>query len=170
MDGTSMAGPICAGAAGIVKSFFPSYTGLQVGEQLKVTADNIYAVGSNSSYKDKLGTGRINLYRALTESSPSVKMSPITIIDGNDNVFIAGDTLLITGKFVNYLAAASNVTATLSSTNTDVTILNPALNVGSLATLATFDVNKSNAYKVLIKSSASTNEKVLFKINCADGA
>lgn len=170
MDGTSMAGPICAGAAAIVKSFYPSYTGLQVGEQLKVTADNIYGIGSNSSYKDKLGTGRINLYRALTESSPSVKMSPIKAIDGKDESFNVGDTLFITGKIINYLAPATNVVGTLSTTNTDVTILNPTINAGAIGTLSTVDVNKLNAFKILIKPSASLNEKILFKLSFADGS
>ena len=70
----SMSSPVVAGVARIVKNHFPSYNGLQVGERLKITADNIY--GSNPSYLNKLGTGRINLFRALTDpASPSVVMT-----------------------------------------------------------------------------------------------
>lgn len=171
MQGTSMAGPICAGAAGIVKSFFPSYTGLQVGEQLRVTADNIYGIGNNNSYKGRLGTGRINLYRALTETtSPSVKMDPIKFTDGNDDSFTVGDTVIIKGSLLNYLAATKNLTATLSTTNTDVTILNATINGGVINTMSKFDVDNTNGFKVLIKPSASINEKVSFKISFVDGS
>ncbi|MEO6902595.1 MAG: S8/S53 family peptidase [Bacteroidia bacterium] len=171
MDGTSMAGPITAGAAGIVKSFFPTYTGMQVGEQLRVTADDIYGVGSNKSYKDRLGTGRINLFRALTETtSPSVKMDPLKVTDGNDESFAIGDTLIIKGSLLNYLAATKNLTATLSTTNTDVTILNATINGGVINTMSKFDVDNTNGFKVLIKPSASLNEKILFKVSFADGS
>lgn len=169
MDGTSMAGPICAGAAGVVKTFYPTYTALQIGEQLRITADDIYGVGTNGTYKDKLGKGRINLYRALTESSPAVRMAPIIITDNNDDVFVVNDTLYITGSIVNYLAPTTTLTATLSTTNTNVTILNPTLSPGALATLAKFPVTKANAYKVFIKPGTPVNSVIPFKITYADG-
>ena len=168
MDGTSMASPICAGAAAIVKTFYPSYTGLQVAEQLKATADDIYSL--NTGYKEKLGTGRINLYRALTESPTSVWMRPITISDNNDDVFVVGDTLIITGTIVNYLKATTNLTATLSTTSTNVTILNSSLSPGAMSTLGTFAVNSANAYKVLIKPGTPVNALIPFKITYTDGA
>lgn len=39
--GTSFASPIVAGSAGIVRSYYPSYNALQIGEILRVSADNI---------------------------------------------------------------------------------------------------------------------------------
>jgi serine protease len=40
-DGTSMASPIAAGVCAIVKSQFPTYTAMQVGEKVRVNCDNI---------------------------------------------------------------------------------------------------------------------------------
>jgi serine protease len=168
MDGTSMASPICAGAAAIVKTFYPSYDGLQVGEQLRRTADDIYSL--NSGYKEKLGSGRINLYRALTESSPSVRMRPLNISDKNDEVFVVNDTLYITGTIVDYLAPVSNLTATLSSTNANVTIINPTLTPGAMATLGTYAVTSANAFKVFIKPGTPVNEVIPFTITFKDGS
>lgn len=168
MDGTSMASPICAGAAAIVKTFYPSYNGLQVGEQLRITADDIYSL--NSSYKEKLGTGRINLYRALTESSSAVRMRPLKISDRDDEVFVINDTLYITGTIVNYLKATTNLTATLSSTSTNVTVVTSVLSPGALNTLGTFAVTNTNAYKVFIKPGTPVNAVIPFKITFNDGS
>lgn len=168
MDGTSMASPICAGAAGVVKTFYPSYNGLQVGEQLRMTADDIYSI--NTTYKDKLGTGRINLYRALTENPESVRMRPVKISDNDDDVFVINDTLYITGTIVNYLKATTNLTATLSTTNTNVTIVNSVISPGAMPTLGTYTVNNANAYKVFIKPGTPVNALIPFKITYNDGA
>jgi len=168
MSGTSMASPLCAGAAAIVKTFYPSYTGLQVAEQLRATADDIYSL--NSTYKEKLGTGRINLYRALTEAPTSVRMRPLNITDKNDDVYVINDTLYITGSIVNYLKPLTSLTAVLSSTNTNVTIVTSTLSPGAMNTLGTFAVNNSNAYKVFIKPGTPVNSLVPFKITFTDGA
>lgn len=168
MDGTSMAGPICAGAAAIVKTFYPSYTALQVAEQLKATADDIYSL--NTNFKEKLGTGRINLYRALTETPTSVWMRPLNISDNNDDVFIVNDTLYITGSIVNYLKATTSLTATLSSSSANATVLSSTLNPGAMATLGTFAVNNTNAFKVLIKPGTPVNALIPFKITYTDGS
>ena len=45
-SGTSMSSPIVAGCAGIVQSYFPNLTGIQVGEKLRVSADNINSLVS----------------------------------------------------------------------------------------------------------------------------
>lgn len=167
LDGTFMASPIAAGAAAIIKSFYPNYTALQVGEQLKVTCDNINSV--NGSYINKLGSGRINLYRALTVSTlPSVVITSKNITDNNDNAFVANDTLSITGLFTNYLAPTTNLTATLTSGSTYVSVLDGSTTLGVIPTLGTAD-NNIDPFKVLIKSTAPLNANIAFKLTLTDG-
>lgn len=168
MDGTSMASPICAGAAGIVKTFYPTYNALQIGEQLRATADDIYSI--NSTFKEKLGTGRINLYRAITETPTSVRMRPVNITDKNDDVFVVNDTLYIKGTIVNYLKATTNLTVTLSSTNTNVTVVKATQTPGAMASMGTFDVTDANAYKVFIKPGTPVNALIPFKLTFTDGS
>ncbi|MBI3518732.1 MAG: S8 family serine peptidase, partial [Bacteroidetes bacterium] len=136
MSGTSMSSPIVAGAAAIVKHHFPSYNGLQIGERLKVTADDIYA--ANPSYLNKLGTGRINLYRALIDpAKPSVVMTNKSVTDHNDDSFIIGDTLFIAGTFMNYLSPTSSLNVTVTPLSAYATVLDNTTNLGVINTLAT---------------------------------
>ncbi len=84
LSGTSMASPVAAGCAAIIKSHTPSYNALQVGEQLRVTSDDIYAV--NGAYLNKLGKGRINMYNSLTANTPSIRFLNRQFHDGNDDL------------------------------------------------------------------------------------
>lgn len=171
MSGTSMSSPIAAGAAGIIKSHFPAYNALQVGEQLRVTCDDIYGLATNANFKGRLGKGRINMANSLAQSLPSVRMNPINFTDGNDDAFVAGDTIKISGDFLNYLAPTNNCTVTLSAqTNpTYVNIINANYTIGALNTLAT--TNNNNApFKVIVNPAAPPNAVVLFRLSYADGS
>jgi len=168
-SGTSMASPIAAGAAAIIKSYFPSYSMLQVGEQLRATCDNINSL--NSSYTNKLGTGRINLYAALTSNKPSIRYQNFVATDNNDNAFVPGDTLRFLMDFINYLAPTTNCTATITTFvgGLFVTIQNNTFTIGQLNTLALTN-NTTAPFKALIKSNAPKNQKVTFKITYTDNA
>ncbi len=169
LTGTSMASPFAAGVAAIIKSYFPTYTALQVGERLKVTCDNIYPLHS-PIYANKLGTGRVNLFKALTNANtPSVVMTSRTIVDNNDNTFVANDTLRISGNFTNYLAPTVNLTATLSSTSPFVTVLDGSSTLGVVGTLGVAN-NNADPYDVRILATAPLNSSILFKITYSDPA
>ena len=167
-SGTSMSSPVVAGAAGIVKNQFPSYNGLQVAERLRITCDDIYSI--NTSYINKLGKGRINLFRALTDpSSPSVVFADKIVTDHNDDAFIVGDTLFITGKFINYLdpTIALNVTVTPLSAN--VLVLDNTTSLGVINTLANTN-NNTDAFKFKLSGSIPINQLVDFEVLMQDGA
>lgn len=165
-SGTSMASPVAAGAAALVKSAFPNYTGLQVGEKLRVTAFNIY--GLNTGYLNQLGSGRINLYNALTASGPSIRMENIIAPDNNDNVLVANDTMRISGDIINYLDPTTNLTITLTTSSPDVTIIDGTTVVGVLGTLAT-TTNLIDPFTVVINPFAPQNAPVEFKLTFNDG-
>jgi subtilisin family serine protease len=168
LTGTSMASPVVAGAAGIVKNQFPSYNGLQIGERLKVTADDIYSL--NSSYLTKLGTGRINLYRALTDpASPSVVFTDIKTIDHNDNVFITGDTLFITGLFTNYLDPTTALTISVTPLSGLATVVDNTTTLGVINTLATA-TNTLDPFRFKLTGIIPTNQSMSFEVLMQDGA
>lgn len=168
--GTSMSSPVAAGAAAIIKSFYPSYTALQVGEQLKVTCDNIYSLNS-SAYTNKLGKGRVNLFNALTvTSSPSIVTTSRTDTDGNDNSYVGNDTVQIRGIYVNYLAPAGNVTAVLTAigaSSTNVTIVDGTTTLGAIGTLGVAN-NNADPFKVRIKPTAPLNTLIQFRLTFTD--
>jgi len=167
LSGTSMSSPVCAGGAALVKSQYPSYSGLQVGEKLRVTCDNIYGIGGNSPYPNKLGNGRINLASALTASSPSVRFENVNYYDNNDNTFIIGDTIRMQGVFRNYLDATTALNITLSSTSPYVQILNNTVNAGVMNTLDSLNIT-SNPFTFLVKANAPKNTSIPLKITYAD--
>jgi len=169
LSGTSMASPIAAGCAAMIKAQYPFLTALQVGEQLKVSCDDIYPV--NGSYIDKLGNGRVNLFTALSGiTTPSVVMTNKTITDGNDNAFVIGDTLSITGLFVNYLATTGNINVTLTSTSTYVNIIDAATNLGIIASFGGIADNNADPFSVVILPTAPLNTVVDFELLISDGS
>jgi hypothetical protein len=171
MSGTSMASPIAAGCAAMIKSKFPTLNALQVGEQLRVTCDNIYGTAGNISFTGKLGKGRVNLFKAVTDSiSPGVTLKTWDIKDGNDQVFIIGDTLNIVNLLQNLLRPTTNLVCSLTTTSgAFLQILNSTWTVGVLNTMDTIS-NYNAPFRVLIKPGTPLNTEVLLRLTLTDGA
>jgi subtilisin family serine protease len=108
-SGTSMASPVVAGVAGLVKSWYPDLTPDQIAQKIRVSSDNVYTVPGNTQTTlfGKLGKGIVNAYRALVEISPGIKNLRVRVTDNNNNLFQPGDTLYITADFINYLLPSS---------------------------------------------------------------
>ena len=64
--GTSMASPIVAGVAGLVRSSNGCAGALEVIEHIKATADNVDGISQNVPYAGLIGTGRVNAQTAVT--------------------------------------------------------------------------------------------------------
>jgi subtilisin family serine protease len=133
-SGTSMAAPHVAGVAGLVKATYPNYTPDQIAEQIRISSDNIDAL--NPSHKGLLGFGRINAYRSLTISSPSVRIISKELNDDNrDGVFEIGEQVKLIITVKNYLYPVQNLDISLSSTSSYVNIKQGNFNLSSLGTL-----------------------------------
>lgn len=142
-SGTSYSSPMVAGLAGLIKSAHPSWTPAQIAAQIRSTADNIESV--NPSFVGKLGKGRVNFARALSENNPAVEVisSSVTTSDGRA-YFLPGDTIQFTVAIRNPLfATATNVSFTATSSTGTVTPVQvpdavPALNAGQSLQLVPF--------------------------------
>ncbi len=169
LDGTSMASPVAAGCAAMIKSRFPSFNHEQVRQQLRNTADNIYGVAGNTVYQNKLGKGRVNLFTAMTDTtSPGVRASIVSIKDNNDEVLVGNDTMSITALFKNLLRPTTNLTCNLTASTNQISILQNTFTIGALGTLDTIS-NFSNVFRVRIKTTAPINLVVPFKLTMTDG-
>lgn len=88
-SGTSSASPMVAAAGALLLSIDPTLTANQLEQILKSTADDIYWMPYNQPYLGKLGTGRLNVFRAvktaycLDESNPQVEL---VVRDSNEDV------------------------------------------------------------------------------------
>ena len=136
-SGTSMASPMAAAMAGLVKTQNPDWTPEQVREQIRVTCDNIDAV--NASFAGKMGRGRINAFRAVTEfDSPGLQITEVTAVEapggGNgDDVIDAGETIDVSVTFKNYLSDATGVNITLFEDDSNIDVI---VDQGSLSSLS----------------------------------
>ncbi len=87
MEGTSMATPVVSGLAGLILSLNPALTPLEVENIMKTTSDDIYAI--NPTYTGQLGAGRINAYKAVSNTPypPTAHFStPVTTILPNTSI------------------------------------------------------------------------------------
>lgn len=109
--GTSFSTPIVSGAAAIVRSKYPEYSAIQVSELLKATADDLYAINSETKYKGMLGSGRLNLLNAVTNNSvPGLRIVDYKFENKNHQpYYFAKDTILVEVTIKNFLNDATNV-------------------------------------------------------------
>ncbi|MEC9026074.1 MAG: S8 family serine peptidase, partial [Candidatus Neomarinimicrobiota bacterium] len=110
-SGTSMASPVAAGVAGLIKSNFPDLTASELAIRLSATADNIYDI--NPEYYLLLGSGRVNANSAVTYSDNQFNTIPIRmglanfsatdLLHGNgDSAFDPGETIDMDVSLYNY--------------------------------------------------------------------
>jgi serine protease len=167
-DGSSAASPVVAGAAALVRSHYPNISALQAAELLRVTADIVDTFPENALYKEKMGKGRINIYKALTDTkSPSIRYKNLSAASQTSSYIFSGDTVLITADFFNYLRPTNNLTIDLSSASSNITTLVSSINMGIIDSLT----SKSNVTKPLtfiINKTATNNETIELRIGYSD--
>lgn len=170
--GSSYAAPFVAGIAALLIEKYPTLTAQQISELIRTTADENYGFWPNNTVPFKLGKGRVNARRALTEkdSKPAIRMSNFTFSStAGRHILFGGQGLTLSCDFTNYLApSSSNLQVTLSlsedspncnTTNPDiactngVSITSGTVNIGTLNTLEsttrdfTVDINTSEYWK-----------------------
>ena len=130
-SGTSCSTPIVGALMGLVKSYHPNWTSDQVITQVLGTADDIDSI--NPGYENQLGSGRINAFRALTETAVTLAQEialdvcHISFQDSdNDKSLQPGDTatLDLVLRNYNYGVGSDNATFTLVSDHPSIVLLN----------------------------------------------
>ena len=121
LSGTSMATPMAAGAAMLVRSVAPSLTPAQVQQYMEDNADDLGTAGRDDSF----GNGRVNAYQTLASISP---VSGTISIDSGD-------------AYIKTTAATLNLSATSTAgTVTDMRFKNDG---GTWSTWETYGTTKS---------------------------
>lgn len=141
-DGTSMASPIVAGVAALVKAMHPGMPPLDLKQRLEMTADYIY--DKNPNYVGKLGSGRVNAFAAtMYDKIPYIVIDDMLLeeIEGDgDTVANPGEIVRLKLQLYNYLdpftglswANATGVTATIRCHYPGVTIIDSVASYGNL--------------------------------------
>lgn len=159
-SGTSMAAPLVSSAAALLKSKFPSYSGLQIGEILRMTADPIDA--QNPNYIGLLGKGRLNAFRALTETVASVRYTDMLIADQEVANRAPNTEIALQFGLKNFLIPVIGLSVNISSNSSYVQVIDQNVNIGNFASLET--KNAVVSVKVKILPNAPENHKVIFTL------
>lgn len=172
LTGTSMASPVVAGIAGLVKAKYPNYSPIQVGEKIRISTDDIYSI--NPAYQYMLGKGRVNALKSLQDNfNKSVRMLTYSLNDqapyGNGNGTLEpNEEALIVVNFKNILESTSNLVINLSSLTSGITILSGSFTAGSKNTGENFS-NNSSPYRIKASSTIGTDLNVRLLLNFSDG-
>ncbi|MDQ7065197.1 MAG: S8 family serine peptidase [candidate division KSB1 bacterium] len=134
ISGTSMASPLVAGIAALLKTKHPNWNVDQLREQLRVSAKNIDNL--NPNFTGKMGRGKVQAYEALTVSGlPAIRVVSSSFQDSNGNGQIEPqESIRMQVKLTNFLATATNVVLTLGTDDITVTIDSTVSVVPSFAT------------------------------------
>lgn len=167
-SGTSMASPVMAGCAALIKSYFTSYSNFQAVARAKATAYDIYPLNP-LSYKYRLGAGRVDIGNALSQPAKAYVEMIAKKITSNTSSYLPGDTLSIVGIFQNYLSQSGTVTCSLTTFSPYVSIINSTATLPPMNTMQK-DSNQNNPFRVVIKSNAPMNQEVWFTVIISDGS
>lgn len=130
-NGTSMATPVVAGLAAMVRQVHPEFTPAQVHATLRASCVNIDAL--NLGYDGLIGNGRVNAPNAVSHTGltwASVNAHTFTDSD-NDSVFESNDTLRLHFSIANSLQPLDSCTVRISNGN-------PSISITILDTIVTF--------------------------------
>jgi plastocyanin len=151
--GTSLGAPIVCGIAGLVREHFPNLNMRQVGQMVRMGADeNVYALNSNARF-EQMGKGRSDALGALTYTGPAVRTVEV-LYDTEDGMLNPGDTVDVRVRFANFLEPVTNLQITMTTPNFgDLEILHGSTyagNVGTMDTVSTWVC----PFKVVIRPTA----------------
>ncbi len=134
-DGTSMAAPMVAAAAALVKAAFPNLSPVQIGEHLKATAKDISA--TTRSFPDMMGRGKLDMLAAVSRGDTrSIVLEDFEVYDANNNGLLEpGEDIEIGIAVHNVLAPVVNAKIDFAQGSAELPQLEfPALQLGAMAT------------------------------------
>ncbi len=101
-NGTSFSAPLVAGIAGLIASQRPELSPERIAGQLRMTADPID--DENPTLPGRLGRGRVNAFRAMTESHAVIALKRASAEHRDPTargIFLPGDTIHVSLAFQN---------------------------------------------------------------------
>ena len=167
-SGTSFASPQVAGAAALLRARFPQLTAEQVRAQLRRTADaSIYGLPANAAYQGLLGTGRLNVGRAVAAlDQREARVVSSTWLPARPAGYAPGDTIRLAATVRNLLLPVAGLTVTLTSPSPYLVVRQGTFAVGSLATLAEAS-NAAAPFRLAVASGVPLNTAVLLRYHFA---
>jgi hypothetical protein len=163
-NGSSLSAPIVAGALALVRSHYPQLTAVQAMEIIRVNADNIYNTGNNSSFLERLGTGRLNMEKAILRfNNVSVRATQTRALGKTGMQLRANDTVSLSFNFQNHLAQVNNLTVSISSTSPHIQMMQNSWSAGTRASNTAFN-NHNQPFQFRILPTAPVNDSITIRL------
>ncbi|MCC7431464.1 S8 family serine peptidase [bacterium] len=163
-SGTSMACPIVSGGLALVKAIHPTWSNMQVLQQVRVSADSALYNVNPSSYDWLMGKGGLNAFRAVTLRSPAIRMETFefddTVGGDGDGVLDPGETITLNVDLFNYLSPAENTTVGIVTTSPYITVTQGTTNVGLVDSLGLVTATLG----FTVSPTAPKNAEIIFRI------
>ncbi|MFZ9045516.1 MAG: S8 family serine peptidase, partial [Cyclobacteriaceae bacterium] len=162
-NGSSYASPLVAGVGALVRGQYPELTALEVAERIKLSADPIYDLPGNKGYTGKLGTGRLNAFRALTQQKfTQLNVTVDSIFQTNGELFFE-DTVSIYLTIQNQESAVFLLEASLGSSSDYVIPIDSSYTIGYLENGSKI-ANGPFSFRLAKNTPASTPLSVFIKL------
>jgi hypothetical protein len=165
-SGTSFAAPQVAGAVALMRTQFPSLNAIQAMARLIATTDNIDAL--NPSVAGLIGKGRLNVFRAVSETNVKAVRLENHYFKTNTQPFAGNNAELIV-DFKNLLTPTTNLQVSLTSLSPLVSVSSGNFNLGAMNTNETKN-NDSSPFVLAISPSAPYNSEVVLRFDFQDGS
>lgn len=124
LSGTSMATPLVAGVAALLKSYKPDWNADQLSMQLINSSDPIDRL--NPDFAGDIGRGRLNAFRALADARSGFELLSVVFDDssqGNgDGIIDSYEDILVTVTITNLLTRTAHVSGRLFSNDQHIQI------------------------------------------------
>jgi PKD repeat protein len=170
VGGSSYASPFVAGIAALVRSAFPNLSADQAGELVRVTSDDKYNQPANAPFLERLGKGRVNAFRALSEenSAKAIRMDNFSYFGRNGQAAFSGDTITLEADFINYLNLITpNGKVIISSSSPHIRVLDSVFDIGTMTTMQQKN-NASHPFRFVVNQNTPLNLEVKFRLGFSD--
>ncbi|SFQ53419.1 S8 family peptidase [Hymenobacter arizonensis] len=171
VGGTSFAAPLVAAAAALVRWQFPQFTAAQVAAQLRQSTDNIDELPVNSAWAKRLGTGRLNVFKALTKTNLQEARVLASTFAPARSVYLPGDSVRLVVSVQNLLQPISDLTITVTSLTPYIVVRQGSFAAGNLASLAR-TINTTTPFRLVVASSGiplNTKATLRYRLTGAGG-
>ena len=160
--GSSFAAPMVSALAGLLRSKYSNATPRQIEAMMRGNADLIDTMPANRTFRGKIGSGRMNMAKAVTRANRYFVDVDSLIFDApNDAKFKAGQQVGLRLKTTNVLDAVSGVTVTATAYDTAIQVLQSTWALGALAANASKDQPVGQAFRFAVSPFARKGKKVV---------
>ena len=162
-DGSSMASPVAASVFGLLKSFHMDWTNEMIQTMVIETSNPIiYSTNTETYLQNMLGHGKVDALAALsTPLFPKLEYSgeDLNIVNSSDNIINPGEQIQLSLILFNNpdWGNAQNVNVSLSSSNNNITFINPNVNFGNINS-GDVGINIENPFNIVFESNINIGE------------